>query len=174
MTDFSKSLGFVILNPESNPTALRITTRTIADNYPEASTLCVIPKGAPEKVENQVHTKVVEGGNTITSLINAGIEAAKTEWCMVVFAGTFLRYSSLRKYKTFCTTDKDILYPVVDFKWAFDEASLNGLLMPRKAIKEVGKFGDANHDIPLIKLLWGLDAAAKGYQFKALVGARLI
>lgn len=66
------------------------------------------------------------------------------------------------------------MYPVVDRKHAFDEATINGILMPKQAINEVGPFGDNNRSIQLVKMLWALQALNKGYKFKALVGARLV
>jgi hypothetical protein len=93
---------------------------------------------------------------------------------MVVIAGTFLRQNSLKKHKLFCKSDKDILFPVVDFKWAFDEASINGLMMTKKAMEEIGPFGSGIEDFNLVKLLWALEAIAKNYKFKSLVGGRLI
>lgn len=169
-----KSLGFIILNPESNPAALRTTVRTIESNFKECSLLCVVGKDAKEQQENKRYAPIVEGGKTITSLIDAGVEATKKEWCMIIQAGTYLRSTSLKKYEYFQREEKEILYPVVDRIYAFDEASINGLVMPKSAIKEVGKFGDNNHSIQLVKLLWGIQAIDKGYKFKALVGARLV
>jgi len=174
MNDFRKSLGIVILNPESDPTALRITMRTIADYYPECGALCVVGKKAQGILENKQFADVVQGGDTITSLIDAGVKNSKTDWCFIVTAGTFLRTHSLRKYEHFWRSEKDILYPVVDRKYAFDEATINGVLMPKKAIEEVGSFGDHNHNIQLVKMLWVLQAVNLGYKFKALVGARLV
>lgn len=172
--DFRKSLGFVILNPESDPTGLRTTMRTIAEHYPECGALCVVGKKAVGTFECKQYADVVEGGNTITSLIDAGVKNAKTDWCFIITSGTYLRSKSLRKYENFCRSEKDILYPVVDRKYAFDEATINGILMPKKAIQEVGCFGDDNHSIQLVKMLWVLQAMNKGYKFKALIGARLV
>jgi len=171
--DIRRSLGFVILNPESDPTALRITMRTIGEHYPECGALCVLGKKV-DVPENRRYADLVQGGNTITSLIDAGLKNSKTDWCFVLVAGTYLRSYSLRKYEYFCRSDKDILYPVVDRKYAFDEATVNGILMPKKAVQEVGPFGDNNHSIQLVKMLWALQALNKNYKFKALVGARLI
>ncbi len=169
-----KSLGFIVLNPESNPIALRTTVRTISSHFPECSTLCVVGKNAAEIPENKRYAETVQGGNTITAMMDTGLETSKTDWCMMVLAGTFLRNTSLKKFEYFQRGDKDILYPVVDKIYAFDEASINGLVLPRKAYKEVGKFGDNNHSIQLVKMLWGLQALNKGYKFKALIGARLV
>src|SRR5947207_1827444 len=123
MHDFRNSLTFIILNPDSDPTALRTTMRTITDHYPECGALCVVGRKAEEILENKQYTKVVQGGNTITSLIDVGVRNSKSDWCFIITAGTYLKCHSLRKYKHFCSSDKDILYPVLDKKYAFDEAT---------------------------------------------------
>lgn len=96
--NFRKSLGFVILNPESDPTALRITMRTIAEHYPECGALCVVGKKAADVIECKQYADVVFGGNTVTSLIDVGVKNSKTDWCFITTAGTYLRNRSLRKY----------------------------------------------------------------------------
>lgn len=173
MQKLLNSLGFIILNPEGNPMALRTTVRTISNHFQTSSCLCVV--GKQEDIsENSKHSKTIQGGNTVTSFIDAGLEESRTDWCMMISAGTFLRSTSLKKFEYFQREDKDILYPVVDRLYAFDEASINGLIIPRIAYKEVGKFGDNNHSIQLVKMLWGLQAINKGYKFKAIVGSRLV
>lgn len=166
MIDFQKSLGFIILNPDNNPTALRITTNTIRDNFPHVKVASVI--GAKADDSNQI-----KGGNTITSLMDAGLKKTKTEWCLITMAGTYIRHYHLRKYGLFLKDEKEILYPVVNKKYAFDEATINGILIHKKAIEDVGTFGDDNWNIQLVKMLWAIKAIDKGYRFKALVGARL-
>jgi hypothetical protein len=170
---FRDSLTILVLNPDSNHTALQITTRTIASHFPECSVVCAVSKD-DELAENKRFAEVVQGGNTITSLIDAGVKHCKTKWCFIVTAGTYLRRHHLRKYDLFCRGEKEILYPVVDKKYAFDEATINGILIPKKAIEEVGNFGDNNRSIQLVKMLWAIQALEHGYCFRALVGARLI
>jgi DNA gyrase/topoisomerase IV subunit A len=171
--DIQKSLTFIILNPENNPTALRNTTKTISDYYSKCKTLCVLGTKL-ELEENQKYAEVVQGGNTMTSLIDKGVSHIKTDWGFVIIAGTRIKPNNLHKYEYFCRDNKDILYPVVERKFAFDEASINGILMHRQTIKDVGLFGDNNHSIKLVKLLWALTAIEKGYHFKAIVGGRLV
>lgn len=166
MIDFQKSLGFIILNPDNNPTALRITTNTIKDNFPHVKVASVI--GAKAEDDSQI-----KGGSTITSLIDAGFKNTKTEWCLITMAGTYIRHYHLRKYGLFLKDEKEILYPVVNKKYAFDEATINGILINRKAIEDVGAFGDGNWNIQLVKMLWAIKAIDRGYRFVALVGARL-
>ena len=173
MTPITDSLGVIVLNPESDPSSLRITVKTVRDNFPTATIQCAVGKKHYDLAELQRHCQVTVGGDTITSLIDAGLKANKKKWSFILSSGTFLRHYSLRKYECFCKNEKDILFPVVDRKWTFDEATINGLLMPTQVHKDVGPLGDGNHDIHLVKLLWWLDAHAKGYKFKALVGARL-
>jgi hypothetical protein len=55
----------------------------------------------------------------------------------------------------------------------FDQASINGLLLSRRAFQEIGHLAEHEEDISLVKLFWGLDAVDRGYHFHALVGARM-
>jgi hypothetical protein len=138
------------------------------------STLCVVGKKNADMDQMNKHCKVYVGGNTITSLIDTGVENTKGDWSFIVSAGSPIRHNSLRRYMYFLGGDKDILYPVVDRKIWFDEATINGILMNKKAIQEVGKMGDNNYNLKLIKLLWTVNAIKHNYIFKAIVGARLI
>jgi hypothetical protein len=171
--DFKK-LGFVILNPDCDPHALRKTTNGIKEYFPLSSILCVVGSKSVNVELLGNYCKVYVGGNTITSLIDVGMENMKTDWSFIITAGTPVRRNSLKKHIYFLRSEKDILYPVVDRKIWFDEATVNGILLPTNAIKEVGKMGDNNHSLKLIKLLWTLTAIERGFRFKALVGARLI
>lgn len=169
-----KNLGFVILNPECDPYALHKTSNNIRENFPSSSLLCVIGKKGVNTDQLSKYCKVYVGGNTITSLIDVGVENTSADWSFIVTAGTPIRYNSLKKHIYFLRDDKDILYPVVDRKMWFDEATVNGILLKTNVIQEVGKMGDNNYNLQLIKLLWTLSAIAKGYRFKAIVGGRLI
>lgn len=174
MTEIIKSLGVIILNSESDASSLRITLRTLKDNFPEASVRCVVGKKNHDIEELKKHCQVSVGGDTITSLIDTGMKDNTKKWSFVVTSGTFLRHYSLRKYECFCKSEKDIMFPIVDRKWKFSEATLNGLLLPTKVYSDVGPLGDSNSDIGLVKLLWGIIAKAHGYRLIGLVGARLI
>lgn len=172
--DFTKSLEFIILNPDCNPGTLQKTVKTIQNNFPDSKYCCVVGSEARdiEEVKKVCPTRV--GGLTITSLMNKGIEESKQEWVFIVMAGAWLNPNSLRKYKLFLKNHNEILYPVVDRKIGFDEATINGILMSKKTFQTVGKFSDQNHSITLVKLIWAIVALEKGIRFKALVGARLI
>src|SRR5208283_3821243 len=87
----SKDFGFIIINPEGNSSVASLTVRTIGCHFPNAQTLCVVGKGARDIEENKKHTKVIISGNTITSLINAGLRESDRSWNQIVVAGTVFR-----------------------------------------------------------------------------------
>ena len=174
MTPIIESLGIIILNPESDPSSARITARTAKDYFPQANLKCVVGRNHAELSEIKRFCPVVIGGDTITSLIDAGLASIQQKWCLFVTSGTFLKIHSLRKHNYFCTSESDILFPVVDRKWTFDEATINGLMLPTKILNDIGPMGDGIKDIKIAKLLWAMKAIEKKYNFKALVGGRLI
>jgi hypothetical protein len=174
MIKITDSLGIVILNPESDPSSVKITVRTAKDFFPQANLKCVVGSKNAELPEIKKHCPIVIGGKTITSLLDVGVRSIQQKWCLFVTSGTFLRLNTLKKHEYFCTSETDILFPVVDRKWTFDEATLNGLLLPTQVVKDIDPMGDSIADIKIAKLLWANKAIEMGYQFKAIVGARLI
>jgi hypothetical protein len=169
------NFGVVILCPDCNSGSLKTTATSLRLEFPAVKYVAAVGKDA--HVENvkslQPFCRVVHGGKTITSLIDAGMTEVAGDWKLIVMAGSPVRYTTLKKYRRFATSDKDILYPVVDSKYVFDEASINGILMREKTYEDVGPFGDGLADLREAKLLWAARAVEKSYQFKALVGARL-
>jgi len=169
-----EKIEFIILSPDCNPGTLKKTVRTIQEYFPQNQYCCVVSSEAKDIEEMKKVCPIKIGGRTITSLINEGIEKSKQEWVFILMAGVWLHANSLRKYELFLESDREILYPVVDRKIGFDEATINGILMSKKAFQSIGKFSDQNHSITLVKMIWAIDALALGFKFKALVGARLL
>jgi hypothetical protein len=115
----------------------------------------------------------MKGGNTITSLMNNGIKQSKKEWVYIIVAGVMLRPTIFRKYETFLTNETDIMYQITNkTTWLFPDATINGILINKKAIKEVGDFPD-EENIVNSKLVWGATALEKGFKFRGLVGVKL-
>ncbi len=165
-------LGFVILCPERNFGGLKSTVRSIHGYFPDKAHLCVAGDDiSKEELKEFGSTcKTIKAGSTYASLINVGVKESKPEWSLVVMAGLPLRFGSIRKYETFCTSTKQILYPVIDRQWTFDVASIHGLLLHRDAIEEVGEFSEDETDFQKVKLIWATNAMEKGYSFRAIVG----
>lgn len=121
----------------------------------------------------------VKAGNTITSLINCGMKHSDAEWNVIVFAGSWLRTSLLYKAKTFIKSDRDVLFPVVDWKSNFVDGSMNGIVLHRKMFEDAGDFPEGEmqkagvSDIEMAKLFWSVNAIDKGAIFKAIVGMRV-
>jgi hypothetical protein len=169
---FIKEFGIVILCPERNLGGLRGTASCCRDQFGVPFCCIVGDNAKPSEIrEMSAYCPVFQGGNTITSLIDVGVNVSKMPWNLVVMAGSYLRTGMVKKYRYFARSEKEVLYPVIDRKYIFDEASINGIMIHQNAIKEVGEFG-SGADLSLVKLHWANKAIEKGYKFKALVGVK--
>ena len=108
--------------------------------------------------------------DTVTSLLNEGMKNATKEWVYFVYASCRLRMKIDEKLSKFITSNKDILFPVVDRIWNFVDGSINGILINKEFFDEVGPFGEEN-DLKITKLEWADRAIKKGGKFKAIVNA---
>lgn len=163
-------MGVIILCT-SNQGTTKFTVNAIQQEFRCPCIVVVHDKFQDDEVDElKQYCPVFFGGNSITSMINMGMRKLNSEWKMIVMSGSFPKYSTLKKYKLFIKSDKDILYSVLKRKYKFDEASLNGVFMHEKAIKEIGNF--SNQDLSLSKLIWASNALDKGYKFKAIIGGR--
>lgn len=113
-----------------------------------------------------------KGKETYTSLINAGLKSPPAEWNFVVIAGTYVRHRLDNKYSMFMESEKDILFPIVDNKYNFVDATINGLLVHKNCLKEIGPMAEIG-PFEICKMMWALEAIEKGYKFKAILGAKL-
>lgn len=164
--------GFVILCPERNLGGLMATVRSARSHF-NTSIICVMPAETTKKELSEFAQvcPVVKGKGTYTSLINIGVKKSDKPWNFIIMAGSTFKPRFCHKYGYFIENEKDVLFPIVDFKCDFVDATLNGILLHKNAIKEVGEFEDI--ELPLSKLFWSLRAIEKGYKFKALAGARV-
>jgi hypothetical protein len=168
-------VSFLVLCPELNIGGLRSTISSIKSNFPKNDYMCVLGENANDidMCEILKITPVMKGGNTITSLMNNGIKQSKKEWVYIIVAGVMLRPTIFRKYETFLTNETDIMYQITNkTTWLFPDATINGILINKKAIKEVGDFPD-EENIVNSKLVWGATALEKGFKFRGLVGVKL-
>jgi hypothetical protein len=164
------NLGMVVLCPDCNTGLLKTTLSSIKYSYPDAPVLCVVQPADLQELQ-KINTKFVTGGKTITSLINAGMHNAPSDWNLIVIAGTWVRPLMDRRYSYFVESEKDILFPVVDKKMNFVDGTINGILIHKKTFAEVGDFSD--DQMELSKLYWGSNAIEHGCRFKAIVGTKL-
>jgi hypothetical protein len=177
MIDMDKDLGFVILLTEFRFTGLRTTVTTIRTNFKNSECTCVIPQNSNKEDVKTARTicNVVEGGETISSMINAGIKKSRQPWNLIVMSGNIIKYNPVMKYRRFLESEKDVMYRVVDkTHWRWEDASIHGLLIHKNAIEEIGAFPESEESLQLCKLMWGAKATEKGYKFKGLVGVKLI
>jgi hypothetical protein len=173
--------GFVILCPERNLGGLNNTVNSIKSNFPECSYVCAVgddvQKGELSEMIGICNT--VKAGNTITSLINVGMKHSDAEWNVIVFSGSWLNTNLINKAKTFIKSDRDVLFPVVDFKCNFVDGSMNGIVLHRKMFEDAGDFPTGAmqkagvSDIEMAKLFWAIEAIEKGAIFKGIVGMRV-
>lgn len=166
--------GFVVLFPDLNIRNLRATVRSIKGHSPSSSILIVAPGDIPDHIlkEASNFAPVVKGGNTHTSLINLGMDQTKSEWNFILYSGSVLKYRFFHKYAYFLESERDILFPIVNWKYKFVEGTLNGLFLNKKFFTNVGKLEEV--EISLSKLEWAIRATEKGGCFKALMGTRII
>lgn len=177
MIDIEKDISFVILLTEFRFASLRATVSTVKNNFNNPDCICVVPqKSNTQDIEiaNSI-CNIVEGGNTISSMINTGIQNSKKPWTLFIMSGTIIKYNPVLKYKKFIKSTKDVMYRVVDKNhWKWEDASIHGLLMHKTVIEEVGTFPEEGESLKKCKFLWGMKAIEKGYKFKGLVGVKLI
>lgn len=172
-------VGFLILCPDKNVLGLKNTLRSIESHSYERSSICLVGSNTSKEECLDINKlcKAYKGGSTITSLINLGMKSISNEWAFIIFSGSRLPVYIEKKWSSFCKTDKDILFPVVDRKWDFVDGSFNGVLINKKFFSEIGDFPDIEkydiNDFAFSKLLWAYDALDFGANFKAIIGMNI-
>jgi hypothetical protein len=165
---------FVMLCLDGNPTRFKNTAASIRHNYrhPYVATVTPsMPKSDLDDVKKEF-TVAVSKKDTVTSLINAGIEACTRDWALLVVAGTWVRPLLVRKYGFFVDRDDDVLFPVVDRQFSFVDGTINGILIRKDVFKKIGPMPELG-PIEVCKLFWAMDACESGSRFKAVVGAQI-
>jgi hypothetical protein len=178
------NITFVVLSPDPNIGRLKGTVRSIKNNYSEdAAIVCAVEKKIkkPEFEEMKAVCPTFRGGETVTSLMNAGMKNAGDGWCMFIMEGAWLPRSIETRYFKWIKNKKDVLFPIVttyDIQGIpskilsdFSECTLNGILIHKSLYEEVGKFSD--NPIKISKQFWGLEADSKGAAFKAILGVKI-
>jgi len=176
----------VILSPDRDIGRIKTTINSIKRNDDENAP-CVVACAKDTTVAELKEMKEVcpnshRGKDTITSLINKGMQKGHKGWNLIMVEGTVLRRGIMCKYARFVESEKDILFPivmdydregnVVDTHANFVDSSINGLFMHYDTFKAVKPFGD--NPLEIERVLWATDAREKGCQFKAVLGTKLI
>lgn len=183
MNNKELDMGFIILSPDSNYGLVKSTANIIQSNYKKSSVLCIVGENArPEDLVelNRIIPTYQSSGNNI-NLINLGMEKSKKEWNMIVTEGILVRRNLDVKYAYFLKNDKDILFPIVvsydqqgkpiNIQMNFISPNVNGLLLHKRAIQEVGKFSDNPTEVS--KFFWAIDAVDRGFKFKSVLGTKV-
>lgn len=178
------NFGFSVLMPEANFGLFKSTTNSIKSNYPDVPFICVISKGTNRDCIEEMEKvcPVYVGDNMLGSLINTAINKGHKEWNFLINAGCILPKRIHDKFSIFMESEKDVLFPIFvqydqqgrPFKLNanFIEATLNGTLIHKKAFDDIGKFTE-DCNIEGSKTLWYINAVEKGYNFKAILGAKI-
>lgn len=177
-----QSFGFVILCPDKNISGLKNTIDSFDAIYPDSPRICIVGNNVNND-EIAIMNKfcpTFKGQNTITSLINFGMKKTKSDWNVIIFAGSRIRPIIQKEFDLFVKSEKDILFHVVDGKYTFCEGSMNGIIIHKNTFLEVGNFISSPinkvemNEMEVVKLLWSLDAIEKGCVFKAILGMRIV
>ena len=181
---------FIVINLDDNLQGLIQTKNSIRSNFSQDIINIVNHKINADdfekmnkicesfKCKNEISIKCDET-DKVPEFINTGLKNIKTEWGFFLVAGSHIFPSVFRKIQFFLKSPKDIMYPVLDKKRIyFDQASINGLFVNKKAIKDVGEmptdmWKENTSMLTLSKRFWQQEAIQKGYTFKGIVGMRI-
>jgi hypothetical protein len=164
----SMPVGFIILGFDGDPSKIRTTLNSITKWYGPANVVVAVPESRHEDWKG---ARI--GGDSITSLINAGMTKPPADWNVVVLAGVHIKEKLDQRYSIFMQDRLDIFYPLVWGRANFLDAPINGLCFHRDTYKEVGPLGN-NNSLELCKMMWFLDAHEYGCRFKAVAGTRML
>lgn len=177
MNDFSNKdlkVCFAILSPECSLNLIRDTVNSIKYHYPKLSFISVTDSSATKEDLSEIKKicPVYKGNDTISSLINVAMRHSTSDWVFLIMSGTNVRPKLDTKFSFYISTDKDILYPVADYKYNFIDATLNGLFINRKTFKEIGDMQESG-PLDIVKTIWAAEALHHGCKFKAIVGSKM-
>ena len=172
----------VVLCVEANKTLLKNTINSVLHHGYNRNCLAIVPKKTTKEEINELNQicPAYRGRNTITSLINCGINKIKSSWAIFAFAGSRFPYKFEEKINSLPVEEHDIFYPALKDRYDFVTASFNGVIINKKFFKQVGKFPEQADpaagmtDFEIAKLIWAAKAIEKGGQFKGIVGLKII
>ena len=166
--------GFVILCSEHAVGLLKSSINSIKSRYPNAPMVCATDSSATSEdlKAMKLLCPTYKGKNTYSSLINVGMRHIEAEWNFILIAGVIVRWKLDDKFSYFIESEKDVLFPIVDNKTNFVDATLNGLFINKKTWNEVGQM-DERGEFEQIKAFWAYRAIKYGVKFKAIAGTRM-
>jgi hypothetical protein len=168
------NVGFVAICPDPSVSALRVTVNSARKRYDSPCVAAVPENIDPQVLEGmQKICPVHKGLDTITSLINVGMDHGPADWNMTVMAGTWVRANLDKKYSYFVESETDILYAIVNGFYEFVDCSLNGIMIHKDTWKKVGHFCPQS-PLAVCKLFWAEEAIRLGHQFKGIIGTQMI
>lgn len=171
-TTINGGLGFIILCLQDVPSEVRLTLARIRNLFKDAHIRLAMPlRLACDEMERYKSFKapIDMSEGTITGMMNLSVLNSECDWNLILVAGANVTQNLVQKYLYFCRQEKDFVYPVVDRKWNFAEASINGILYNRKLTP---KAPEIEPDIFMAKAAWGAEVVRNGGQLKAIVGAK--
>lgn len=166
-------IAFIILSHDGDSDKVRTTYRSIRRNY-DCPVVAVMGDEShrDDVMKVEVFCRVFRGSKTITSLINAGMNNCPSPWGILAMSGAHVPKNFDSKFSIFLENENDIMFPVLDGRHGFLEATLNGLMISRTAWEKIGPMATQN-SLEICKLFWALDAVETGCRFKAVVGAKI-
>lgn len=166
-------IAFIVLSHDGDSGKVRSTVRSIKRNYNFPVTVVMSDEAHSEEVARaEALCEVVRGGKTITSLMNAGMDNCKNQWGLMAMSGSHIPRNFDNKFSIFVESDYDILFPVMDRRCNFVDATLNGLMISKVSWDKIGPMASKNN-LEICKLFWALGAIEAGCRFKAVVGAKI-
>jgi len=176
------NLGFIVINPEKNISHLHTTLVSVRSYYRNSEVVHILPQDADKQDIKESKAKfesTFKGGENEISMINTGFKKLKSDWGVIIRAGSMIRPNLHKKYGTHHKNYKDIFYPIsISTNLSFLDTSLNGVAINKKFFKEVGNFPEnkmwksSDPDFNMFKILWTNDALNLGCKFKAVLGCQ--
>lgn len=174
-------VGFIVLCPDKDLPGLRSTVSSLQCEALSSDVCCVVPSDttARDMQGFEAVCPTYKGKDTITSLINAGMQKLQHDWGFMIYAGSRLKTNLQRKLELFIKSDRDVMFPIVNGITNFVEGSSNGVLISKGLFKDAGEFptikraSETVNDFELAKLMWADEAMKKGCQFKAIAGMKI-
>lgn len=173
-------LGFIIVNSDKDVSHLHTTIAYINRYYFNSNIVHILPESADSldlKESKKICNETYVGGNNEPSMINLGFSKLKSEWGVIIYAGSIVRSGMNYKYGAHLKNYKDIFYPITIRNFTnFIDAPINGTAINKKFFNEVGNFPENtmwkknNPRFNLCKMLWAEDARQLGSKFKAVLG----
>lgn len=167
--------GFIILCHDDSSALAKTTIKSLIRNYPKQSCLCMVNGKFPKDQQSEIEKicLVQKGKQTFSSLINKGMKKTQADWNFIVMAGAWCRDGLDVKFSRFVDNEKDILFPIVEGKTNFVDATLNGLFIHKQTFSEIGPWPEID-SFEECKIIWGHAAIQKGCRFKAIYGPKII